>query len=214
MDRKTTIIVCLTVILISILAAITYISYFTEPKMETVNLNTASIDVPSRIDFKKIEGDSLLLNSSAGYFVEEFTGNVTLKEIQDRFGLTNNSLISQRGSGDANTSKVMTYRMSEDSYIGVYVTENSFIVVGAPNENILNVMLNSIEPFSSVVAPAVADDGESTTATGYQYVSDDSSDDDSSQYSEFFEELNSNFLDSEKDEATESDENSILPSGN
>ncbi len=178
--------------------------------MENVNLNTVSIDVPSKVDFKKIDGDNLLLNSSSGYFVAEFTGNITLKEIQDKFKLASNNLISQMGSGETNTSKVMVYKMSEDSYIGIYVTENSFIVVGAPNENILNVMLNSIRSFSSVVAPTVADD-ESSPTTVYNYAADDSSDDDSRQYEEFFEEINNNFIDSENNEATEPNENSIMP---
>lgn len=150
MDKKSKVIIMLFTILIIILASIFYVNLIYNTELKTVQLNNATIDIPSHVDFKiKNDTDYLLLDSDKGYFVCEIknTNNTTVSDVQSYFNLEDKDVFKQKGVGE-NSLKVTIYKSPDNTdnmkYIGIYHSKKISIVVGSPNLDMLNKILESI----------------------------------------------------------------------
>ncbi|MDO5849559.1 MAG: hypothetical protein Q4P18_08480 [Methanobrevibacter sp.] len=197
MDKKSSVIICLLIILLSIVGAIVNVSYFGPAKMETVNLNTVSIDVPAKVHFDKVDNGYTLLNSSEGYFVAEITENTSMTDVQNHFKLKNSDIVSQKGAQSENNSRITIFKINDEKYIGIYACNDAFVVVCAPNLDMLNLMLNSITPFSDINLPNVEVNGNDG---GVIYVPSNGDGGEDSSNDDFLDSWINDFMDS-KDEA-------------
>lgn len=150
MDKKSKVIIMLFTILIIILASIFYVNLIYNTELKTVQLNNATIDIPSHVDFKiKNDTNYLLLDSDKGYFVCEIknTNNTTVSDVQSYFNLEDKDVFKQKGVGE-NSLKVTIYKSPDNTdsmkYIGIYHSKKISIVVGSPNLDMLNKILESI----------------------------------------------------------------------
>ncbi len=209
LDKKSKIIIILLVILIAILGAIIYVSYFEEPEMESINLNNVSVSVPKKVDFTMSDENYKFLNSTKGYFVAEFDLNTTnLDSIKNTFHIKDDKLLTQDKTDDGGDYYI--YESDDDvKVIGVYINGNVCVVIGAPNTHVLEMMLNGINVFSSIQMPSVETSSSSSSGVYYSSSSNDE-EDYSSSSDDFFNSLNDFFYEQSDTSGSQSDSDSLI----
>lgn len=210
LDKKSKIIIILLVILIAILGAIIYVSYFEEPEMESLNLNNVSVSVPKKVDFTMSDENYKFLNSTKGYFVAEFDLNTTnLDNIKDTFHIKDDRLLTQDKTEDGGDSFIYE---SDDGvkFVGVYINGNVCIVIGAPNTHVLEMMLNSINVFSPIQMPSVETSSSSSSSGVYYSSSSNDEGDYSNSADDFFNSFNDFFSESSDTSGGQSDSDSLI----
>ena len=156
LDKKSKIIIVLSIILIAVLAAITYIYCFSELEMETVDLNYVSVNVPKKIDFNLYDENYSNDSSNNGYFVAVFNLiSTNISHIMEELNIDENDLMVSYDNGNGGQSNIYKTSGKLFSYVAFYRNGNVGVIIEAPNPHVLELMLDSIVVFSPIEMPSV-----------------------------------------------------------
>ncbi|WP_299524111.1 hypothetical protein [uncultured Methanobrevibacter sp.] len=152
MNNKSIIIIILTIILLAVIASGCYFLFFNNNETQTLTFEKFTIEVPKSIEFQTSVNNIHMVNSSEGYFVGELNtqdlsqgiGAGMFKGILDK----NSAIEDTKGFNVENNSALHIYKLNHASgntkYIATYNPTGVFIIVGAPDLDSLQSMVNSI----------------------------------------------------------------------